>query len=176
MAKLRKFCAYRRLERPYTRHSKYRALSFVRSKPASKIVRYSHGDSKKKYDFTINLRSKDALQIRHNAIESGRLSANRILEKTVGKGNYHFKIRVYPHHLLRENPLAAGAGADRMSTGMKMSFGKVIGSAAQIRREQIIATVEVDKQFLTIGRSSLKRMNYKLPCSSFLEVIQNKKN
>jgi large subunit ribosomal protein L10e len=175
MAKLRKFCAYRRLERPYTRHSKYRALSFVRSKPSSKVVRYSHGNPNKDYTYTINLRSKQRMQIRHNAIESARLTANRQLEKKAGKGNYHFKIRIYPHHFLRENPLAAGAGADRMSTGMKMAFGKIVGSAAQVDEDQIIATIEVTKPHLEFGRTAAQRMNYKLPVKTRIEVVDNSK-
>lgn len=175
MAKLRKFCAYRRLERPYTRHSKYRNKSFVRAKPSSKVVRYSHGNPRKKYDYTLNLLSKQAIQIRHNAIESARQSSNKVLEKQVGKNAYHFKIRVYPHHILRENPLAAGAGADRMSTGMKMSFGKAIGSAAQVREGQVIATIEVDKNHLNTARRAFKRMNYKFPCKTTVEVIDNMK-
>lgn len=170
MAKLRKFCAYRRLERPYTRHSKYRNLSFVKSKPSKKVVRYSHGNPNKEYYYTVNLVSKEAMQIRHNAIESGRLSANRILEKQVGKGNFHFQIRIYPHHMLRENPLAAGAGADRMSTGMKKAFGKVIGSAAQIREDQILATVSVEKNHLDKARKAMKRMSYKFPNRNRIET------
>ena len=46
---------------------------------------------------------------------------------------YFFQLRIYPHHILRENPLAAGAGADRMSTGMKCAFGKPISVAARVK-------------------------------------------
>ena len=99
MARIRKFCAYRRLERPYTRKSKYRNKSFVRASPNSKIVRYNMGDSKKSYANQLSLISKDDLNIRHNALESARLVTNKILEKEVGKGNYHFKMKVYPHHI-----------------------------------------------------------------------------
>ena len=40
MAKLRKFSAYRRIERPYTRKSKYRKKSFIRATPTNKIIRF----------------------------------------------------------------------------------------------------------------------------------------
>lgn len=171
MAKLRKFVAYRRLERPYTRHSKFRKKSFVRTKPASKVVRFSHGNPNKDYDVKLSLISKQAMQIRHNAIESARQSSNKVLETVVGKDNYHFKIKIYPHHFLRENPLAAGAGADRMSTGMKMSFGKVIGTAAQVKEGQVLAFVEVTKDHEATARKALKRMNYKFPCKTTIEVL-----
>ena len=127
MARLRKFCAYRRLERPYTRVSKFREKSFIRANPNIAIVRFDMGDPTKKFQYQLDLISKDDLQIRHNALESARMTCNRLLENQVGKKSYYLKVRVYPFHILRENPLAAGAGADRMSTGMKHSFGKPIG-------------------------------------------------
>ena len=40
MAKLRKAVAYRKVERPYTRKSKYRQKSFVRATPNNLIVKY----------------------------------------------------------------------------------------------------------------------------------------
>ena len=104
--------------------------------------------------------------LRHNAIESARLTCNRYLEKNLGKGNYHFKIRIYPHHVIKENPLATGAGADRMSTGMKKAFGKPIGVAAQVKKNQILFSVGVDKQHKEVAKHSLKRISYKLPFKS----------
>lgn len=174
MAKLRKFCAYKRLERPYTRISKFRNKSFVRTRPHSKVVKYSMGNEHREYNNTLQLISKDAVQIRHNALESARQTANKVLEKDIGKGNFHFKMKIYPHHILRENPLASGAGADRMSTGMKKAFGKAIGVAAQVKKNQVILEVKVDKLHLDLGRKALKRFNYKLPCSTRIETIENK--
>jgi len=165
MAKLRKGCAYRNVDRPYTRKSKYKKLSYVRATPSSKVVRYESGNSQKEFPAAANLISKDALQIRHNAIESARLSANRYLERNLGKQGYCLKIRIFPHHILRENPLASGAGADRMSTGMKKSFGKSIGIAAQVKKGQVIFEADVDDANIVTAKEALKRASYKLPCS-----------
>lgn len=165
MAKLRKGCAYRNLERPYTRKSKYKKLQYVRATPSSKVVRYESGNMSKEFPNKVLLNSKADLQIRHNAIESARLSANRHLEKMLGKQNFCLKIRIYPHHVLRENPLASGAGADRMSTGMKKSFGKAIGIAAQVRKGQILFEADVDKENIEVAKLALKRASYKLPCA-----------
>jgi large subunit ribosomal protein L10e len=176
MAKLRKFAAYRKLERPYTRISKFRKKSFIRASPHCNVVRFDMGASNKKFQYTINLISRNDLQIRHNAIESARQSSNKILEETLGKSGYFMKVKIYPHHVLRENPLAAGAGADRMSTGMKMSFGKPIGIAAQVKKGQAIVELRVDKQNLNIARKSLKRFINKIPCSCGIEVVENKAN
>jgi large subunit ribosomal protein L10e len=172
MVKIRKFCAYRRLERPYTRKSKYRKLSFVKTTPVCRIVRYDMGDLQKQFKHTIVLKSKADLNIRHNAIEAARQSSNRVLEKKVGKINYRMKIRIYPHHALRENPLASGAGADRMSTGMKKSFGKVIGLAARVRKDQILFQVDYDnKSHESLIRTALKRASSKFPCSCYMEIV-----
>jgi large subunit ribosomal protein L10e len=170
MARLRKGCAYRRLERPYTRRSKYKKLSFIRATPASKIVRYDIGNLTRKFERSVDLVSKDSIQIRHNAIESGRLTATRYLEKSLGKLGFKLKIRIYPHHILRENPLASGAGADRMSTGMQKSFGKPIGSAAQVREGQVLFTATVDSAGVEAAKQALKRASYKMPCSCRLSV------
>lgn len=174
MAKKRKFCAYRAVERPYTRFSKYKKMSFVKAKPVCKIVRFNMGSPTKKFTHKVKLIAKDSLQIRDNAFESARLTSNRLLEGELGKNGFRLRIIPYPHHILRENPLAAGAGADRMSTGMKCSFGKTVGIAAQIKRGQTIFEVEVNKNNLELGRKAMKRASYKIPCGCFIEVYENK--
>ena len=173
MARIRKFAAYRRIERPYTRVSKYKKKSYVKANPKHNIVRFNMGNPKKKFQYTLTLKSKTDLQVRGNAIESARQSSNRLLEKELGK-DYALTIRVYPHHILRENPLAAGAGADRFSTGMSHSFGKAIGLAAQIKKGQPIFQVSVNKGKLRIAREALKRVQHKLPSSCLIDVKENK--
>jgi large subunit ribosomal protein L10e len=174
MAKLRKACAYRRLERPYTRRSKYRKLSFIKSSPSSKIVRFECGNLSRKFEKSVDLVSKGSLQIRNNAIESARQTSNKLLEKNLGKTGFRMGIRIFPHHILRENPLASGAGADRMSTGMAHSFGKAIGSAAQVKEGQALITVSVDKQNIEVAKQALKRASYKFPCACTIAIRDNK--
>jgi large subunit ribosomal protein L10e len=137
-------------------------------------VRFDAGDVSKEFPFTLNLVSKSALQIRDNAIESARQTCNRLLEKTLGKGGYRFMTRIYPHHVLRENPLASGAGADRLSTGMAHSYGKSIGIAAQIKVGQPLFTIHINKEHLATARLALKRASYKVPCSCSIVTIENK--
>ena len=165
MAKLRKFSAYQRLERPYTRISKFTNENYVRGGyPSIKINKFEMGNPNGKYDTTLKLNVSRDMNIRHNALESVRMSANRVLEKALGN-NYHFKIKIFPHHVLRENPLAAGAGADRMSTGMKLAYGKTIGAAARVRNGQSIVEVRVSKANAKLGKEALQRAARKLPCS-----------
>ena len=170
MVKLRKGISYRRLERPYTRYSKFQKLNFVRARPVNKVIAFVMGDPKKTYDYTMHLCSKTNIQLRDNSIEAARQSSNRTLEKKLGKGMYHFVTRLYPHHILRENPLASGAGADRMSTGMARSFGKPIGRAARVYAGQPLFTLQIKKKDIAVGRLSLKRAGYKLACGTTIEI------
>jgi len=166
MAKLRKFVAYRNLERAYTRFSKYRKKGFVKARPGKKVIKYDMGDlkpTKDKFPLKLILITKDAVQVRANAIEAARVQALRILEKYLGKTGFYFKIKVVPHHILRENPLAAGAGADRLSTGMKHAFGKPIGTAAQIYEGKEIFELWIPGDKEKIGRKAFETALNKLP-------------
>ncbi len=181
MAKLRKGIAYSktfvrnkgakkvRLERAYTRKSKYRSKSFIRAAPRNRIIRFEGGNIKKKFEYQLDLVSKELVQIRDNAVEAARQTSNRFLERNVGKTEFFSKIRIYPHHVLRENPLASGAGADRMSTGMKKSFGKNIGIAARVKVGQVLWTLKVNKPHVEFARKALLKFSHKLPCKCAIQ-------
>lgn len=172
MAKLRKGCSYRALQSPYTRKSKFRSKAFIRAVPPSRVVRYHMGDNKKKFEIYYELIAKDDLNLRSNCLESARLTSNRLLEKALGKSGFHLRLNVYPHHVLRENPLASGAGADRMSTGMQKAFGKSIGVAARVFRGQSVFTLGVDKQNEKVAVQALKRASHKLPASYAVKLVE----
>ena len=134
------------------------------------------GDTNQQYPHKVQLRVKADLQIRHQALESARQTANRVLEKNIGKTGFRFTIKVYPHHILRENPIACGAGADRMSTGMQLSFGKPIGSAAQLRVGKVLMEVQVTSQTqIDVAKKALARAKTKVPCSCDIIVVKNEK-
>ena len=165
MAKLRKAVAYRRIERPYTRKSKFRGLNYVRASPNNLVVKYEMGDTKRtEWPKKFQLVAQGDVQIRHNALEASRKSANHLLEAKLGRNGFRLTFRVFPHHILRENPLASGAGADRMSTGMKMSFGKPIGLAAQVKKGKVILEASTEPQNVDVVKLALKRAASKYPC------------
>lgn len=133
-----------------------------------KITRFDMGNLNGDFEYEVSLIAKQPHQIRQESIESARQAANRILEKRLGLGNYHFKIRKYPHHVLRENPLASGAGADRLSKGMKLSFGKVIGIAIQVEQGEKLMSVWVNRDNVDKVKQALKRAYTKLPLSYYI--------
>ena len=102
------------------------------------------------------------------------MTTNRLLERTLGATGFKMKTRIYPFHVLRENPLAAGAGADRFSTGMQKAFGQPIGSAARVKKGQVIFEVGVEKSGIETAMQALKRASKKLPCSFTIEVKEHK--
>jgi len=170
MARLRKFVCYRKTERPYTRKSKYRKKSFVRGAPVCKIVKFNVGNLKSKFSHRLDLYTKQKMQVRDNAIESARLTCNRTMEKVIGKNNYRIQVRVYPHHVLREHALAAGAGADRFSSGMAHSFGKPTGNAAQLKEGQKVISIYLNEPHIELARKALKKANTKLPFKSGISL------
>ena len=174
MAKLRRFRSYRKLDRPYTRVSKFRKKSFIRMIPARKVTRFDMGDTFKQFTHVLDLVPKDSLQIRQEAIESARQTSIRLLEKKLAKNAFHFKILKYPYHILREKSLALGAGADRVSTGMQKPFGKPVGVAVQLRAGERFFTIKVDKPALEVARLALQRAGKKMPCSFSIIVYENK--
>lgn len=173
MARLRKFVAYRGLERPYTRISKFKPKSYIRTKPNLKIIRFDMGEKSATFPYRMALISKQGLQIRQEALESARLTTIRLLEKRSGRVGYHFKINLYPFHVLRENALASGAGADRLSTGMKMSFGKAVGIAVQLQEDQELMCVHIPAGREDLAREALKRATMKLPGSYTIQLRRN---
>ena len=172
MVKLRKNAAYQKLERPYTRISKYSKLNYVRGgRPQVKVIKFDMGNPNRNYDTIINLISNKSMHVRHNSIESARMTSNRLLEKNIGR-EYHLRIKIYPHHVLRENPLASGAGADRMSTGMKLSYVKSISTAARVREGQTLIELRINKANIKLGRQALERAAKKFPCPCKVLVAQ----
>jgi len=163
MAGLRKGHSYSRyFKRAYTRKSKFKKKGYVKAVPTSKIVKYDMGDLKKEFPKKVHLVSKQKVQLRHNAIESSRILINRKLHKELGT-NYRLKLRVYPHHVLRENKMLTGAGADRMQSGMQRAFGKPTGVAAQVKKGQKIFTAYVEDNDVEKARTALKSSTTRMP-------------
>ena len=112
----------------------------------------------------------EKVQIRHSAIESCRLAANKRLEKTTGESGYFSRLRIYPHILLRENKQIATAGADRISQGMRGSFGKAVSLAARVRTGQVIMEMEVAKIHVEAAKKALRGACVKLPGTPSIRV------
>lgn len=148
---------------PYTRKE------YIKSIPGSKITSFEAGNRKGKFPITISLFSKEECQIRHVALDALRTNTNRHLVKKVGFDNYHLKVRVYPHHILRENRMMAFAGADRIQEGMRRSFGKPISRAARVSSNQAIVTIYTHPKFIESAKTALENGGNKLPTPYYIK-------
>lgn len=170
MAGLRKGSAVRNLTRPYTRKSKFKKKNFIKIIPPAKIVKFDMGAITKNFPYEINLISKDSMNIRQNAIESARTLVNRRMFDQLGGTNYKLKVRIYPHHILRENKMLTGAHADRMQTGMSHSFGTPIGMAARVKKGQILFSAYVDKQNIDKAKAALLTATPRIPARCSIQI------
>ncbi|HTY46242.1 MAG TPA: 50S ribosomal protein L16 [Methanomassiliicoccales archaeon] len=162
----------RKPARMYTqiRGQAYTRKEYMGGVPAPRINQFDQGNPNGDFPIEFTLRVKEACQIRHTALEAARISANRLLTKNAGATNFYLKIRTYPHNVLRENKLATGAGADRVSSGMRAAFGKAVGTAARVTPGQPIITVRVPVSAATAAKEALWSASLKLPTPCFVKV------
>ena len=174
---LRKGAAYsKRKITPYTRTSKKRTKSYIKTVPNSKIVKFKMGDikgfDKGKYPIQIQVISKENCQIRDNAIEAVRQYFNRFLQAKVGK-EFYLEVKIFPHHILRENKMLTGAGADRMQTGMSRAFGKTSGRSAIVKSGQILYILAIKNQKAEVeARKLIKSAKARLTCKTTTKTIK----
>ena len=155
---------YREITKPsYTRRE------YITGIPGSKIAQHNMGNLQtgpEDYPVHISLEVEEECQLRHGALEASRLSANRRLLKEVGQENYKMVLRKFPHQILRENKQATGAGADRVSDGMRQAFGKPIGTAARVQNGERVFTIYCDPEDADVAKDALRRAYNKMspPC------------
>ncbi|MFB6119142.1 50S ribosomal protein L16 [Halosegnis sp.] len=156
---------YRDIDKPaYTRRE------YITGIPGSKIAQYKMGRTEKdedEYEVQISLVVEETVQIRHGSLEASRLSANRRLLKELGEdGDYKMILRKFPHQVLRENKQATGAGADRVSDGMRAAFGKIVGTAARIQAGERLFTAWCHPEDADLVKDAFRRAYNKVtpPC------------
>jgi len=177
---LRKALAYsKKHNRPYTRKSSRKSKSYIKTIPPQKISNFKMGNindfNEGKLKIIIRLVSGEQILIRDNAIESARQYVHKILEENL-TGQYYFEVKIYPHHILRENKMLTGAGADRMQSGMTHSFGTTMGRAAMVKSNQEIFLIAVNSEKARkITIKAVEEIKAKLPCHVRL-VIENRQD
>ena len=153
-------------KKPWARYSKRKPRkSFVKAMPHLSLLVYEMGDRKAKFDYTYDLVADYDVQLRDNSLEAGRQAANKYLEKTI-LNQYFFKVRVYPHNVIRENKMIAGAGADRLQKGMRKAYGRATDRAARIHKGQEVFTVDIAKANVPFLMDAFRRAKLKM-CGSF---------
>jgi len=152
----------------------YTRREYMGGVPNSRISQFDMGAPTEDFPIKLTLRSKHRVQIRHTALEAGRIAANRILTQEAGTTGYHLKLRAFPHVVLRENKLATGAGADRVSSGMRCAFGKTVGTAARLECDQAIMTVYISPEKFNSAKTALWKASMKFPTPCYIDVEKGK--
>jgi large subunit ribosomal protein L10e len=171
MVTLRKAAAYSKKKvTPFTRVSKKRQKSYVKTVPPQKIVKFVMGKPALFYGgklpHRLTLVTTENIQIRQNALEACRQYVNKKLDKELA-GQYLFKIIPFTHHIQRENRMLTGAGADRMQTGMQLAYGRPVGKAAILKTNGRIFFVAVQNpKAVSFVRHVFKQIRSKLPCKT----------
>lgn len=141
----------------------YTRKKYIGGIPHLRVGQFVTGNRKGKFDLELELIAEEKCQILDNALEAARIVVTRSLSRKVGDKNFKAHILVYPHHVLRENKQASGAGADRVSQGMRKAFGKKIGNAARVDAGQPLIRVWVNEANFEAGKDALRKASMKLP-------------
>ncbi|HTT45174.1 MAG TPA: 50S ribosomal protein L16 [Thermoplasmata archaeon] len=157
---------YRKVEgQVYTRQE------YMGGIPTCRVTQFDTGNLRTEFPFMLSLGTEEAAQVRDIALEAARVSAVRVLEK-FAPNEFHLKVRRYPHQILREHKMAMGAGADRISDGMRGAFGKPVGHAVRASIGSELITIYTTEAHLDAAKEALRKASHKLPVPTRLIVTQ----
>jgi large subunit ribosomal protein L10e len=148
---------YREIEgQAYTRQE------YMGGIPTCRVTQFDTGNLKERFPFILSLGAEEAAQVRDIALEAARISAVRVLERQAPNA-YHLKVRRYPHQILREHKMAMGAGADRISDGMRGAFGKPVSHAVRSQIGMELISVYTTGAHIEDAKEALRKASHKLP-------------
>ena len=164
--------------RPFQyKRSSNRRREYARGGSQSKIQRYWGGNKDVDWDdweIVVGLKVNKQIQISSNALETIRITVNSKLQKRLGRMNFRLRIRPKPFQKYRENRMLAFAGADRVQSGMRNSFGRSTGVCARVRAGQVIVDVGTHLKNLKLVRDRLRVASMKIPCTCQTVVLKYK--
>lgn len=152
----------------------YTRKEYMGGIPGIRISQWDVGDLKADFPARLHLVADEQCQIRHIALEAARVAATRWIQKKAGNA-FHLKLRLFPHNVLRENKIATGAGADRISEGMRAAFGTPVGVAARVHPGTKVFTLMTTEANVPHAKEALRKAGSKLPTPWHLEVESARK-
>jgi len=148
----------------FCKNKPYPKSRFCRGVPDPKIRTFDLGSRKAHVDAfpaTVHVVSQEIEQISSEALEAARIQANKYMVKNSNKESFHLRIRAHPFHVLRINKMLSCAGADRLQTGMRQSWGKPYGVAARVRIGQILMSIRTKDNLVEAAHEALRRAKFK---------------
>jgi large subunit ribosomal protein L10e len=159
-----------KMYRKITQHANTRR-EYMGGVPGLRILQFQSGNKTRDFPVELHMISEERGQLRHTALEAMRITAVRYMDKKAGRDNYHLHVRVYPHHVLRQNKQASGAGADRVSMGMRLSFGKPIGTAARIEAGQCVMTIRTVARAIPFAKDAMRKCTNKIAMPCHIDIV-----
>lgn len=147
----------------------YTRQEYMGGIPTCRVTQFDTGNLKTAFPVSLSLGANEAAQVRDIALEAARISAVRVLERQAPNA-YHLKVRRYPHQILREHKMAMGAGADRISDGMRGAFGKAVGHAVRAQIGMELLTVYTTADHVDDAKEALRKAAHKLPIPTQLRI------
>ncbi len=155
---------YRKVEgQVYTRRE------YMGGVPTCRVTQFDTGNLRTAFPLVLSLGTEEAAQVRDIALEAARVSAVRVLEKHA-PNEFHLKVRRFPHQILREHKMAMGAGADRISDGMRRAFGKPVGHAVRAQIGTELLTIYTTDAHLPVAKEALRKASHKLPVPTRVRI------
>ena len=150
----------------YQKNKPYPKSRFNRGVPDAKLRIYDVGKKRAKFDAfstCVHLVCYEKEQITSEALEASRIACNKYMQTTVGRENFHMRIRIHPWHVVRINKMLSCAGADRLQQGMRGAFGKALCKSARVAIGQILLSVRVSPEHVGAAQEALRRAKFKFP-------------
>jgi large subunit ribosomal protein L10e len=164
--------------RPFQhKRSRNHRREYARGGAQSKIQRYWGGAKEiawEDWDLVVGLKMDKQVQVSSNALEAIRITVNGALQKKLGRLGYRFRMRSKPFQKYRENRMLAFAGADRVQSGMRNSFGRSTGVCARVRAGAILCDIGINIKNLALVRDRLRIASMKVPCSCSIVIVKYK--
>jgi len=125
------------------------------------------------FPLCFKLYCKATCRISSEALEAARIAANKQLATRLGKTEFHMQINKVPHDGCRFNKMLSVAGADRLQSGMRKSFGKCSRRAARCKKDDLLMSVRTHNtpKCRAAVQYALKVATTKFPMST--DIIEN---
>jgi len=149
----------------------YTRREYMGGVPVCRITQFDTGNLRTEFPLSLSLGTEEAGQVRDIALEAARISAVRVLER-MAPNEFRLKVRRFPHQILREHKMAMGAGADRISSGMRRAFGKPVGHAVRAGIGAELITVYTTDAHLDAAKEALRKASHKLPVPTRVVVTR----
>jgi large subunit ribosomal protein L10e len=152
----------------------YTRSEYVHSKPPPRVTRFTLGDAGLDYEYKITMVAPHSVELSGKSLEAARVTANKVLGIEAGQ-QFMLKVVAYPHEIIRAHRFMGFAGADRLSQGMRGSFGKATERAAMVKTNQIVLAIYSMQGGVETAKEALTRASKKLPVPCRIEVEALKK-